>query len=70
VLPSEISDVIRLRPLSGNEDQVCGIYQRLGLEQLEPTHFPIPKAESIQDHTAAQLLMDEARLSLRGFFVI
>jgi superfamily II DNA or RNA helicase len=66
VLPSEIHDVIRLRPLSGNEDQVCGIYQLLGLEQLESTHFPIPQAESIQDHTAAQLLMDAARLSLRS----
>ncbi|MEH2322402.1 MAG: hypothetical protein V7K32_02125 [Nostoc sp.] len=26
VLPSENQDVIRLRPLSGNEDEIAGIY--------------------------------------------
>jgi hypothetical protein len=66
VLPSENSDIIRLRPLSGNEDQICGIYQPLGLEALAPAQFPLPQPEAIQDHTAAQLLMDAARLSLRS----
>ncbi len=66
VLPSDIPEVIRLRPLSGNEDQVCGIYQPLALEPITPAQFPPPRAEAIQDHTAAQLLMDAARLSLRS----
>lgn len=66
VLPSENSDIICLRPLSGNEDQICGIYQPLGLEALAPAQFPLPKPEAIQDHAAAQLLMDAARLSLRS----
>lgn len=66
VLPSENSDIIRLRPLSGNEDQICGIYRPLGLEALAPAQFPLPQPEAIQDHTAAQLLMDAARLSLRS----
>lgn len=66
VLPSEIPEVIRLRPLSGNEDQVCGIYHPLGLERIDLARFPAPKADAIQDHTAAQLLMDAARLSLRS----
>lgn len=66
VLPSEIPEVIRLRPLSGNEDQVCGIYHPLELEPITSAQFPVPSADSVQDHTAAQLLMDAARLSLRS----
>jgi superfamily II DNA or RNA helicase len=52
--------------LSGNEDQICGIYQQLKLETIEPALFPLPQAEAIQDHTAARLLMNAARLSLRN----
>ena len=66
VLPSENPDIIRLRPLSGNEQQICGIYQPLGLETVNPAQFPVPQPSSIQDHTAAQLLIDAARLSLRS----
>uniref|UniRef100_UPI0035C9BF75 hypothetical protein n=1 Tax=uncultured Nostoc sp. TaxID=340711 RepID=UPI0035C9BF75 len=35
ILPSENQDVIRLRPLSGNEYEIAGIYQKLlvGLKQ-------------------------------------
>ena len=66
ILPSEHEDIIRLRPLSGNEDQVGGIYLPLGLETIEPAQFPLPQPSSVQDHTAAQLLMDAARLSLRN----
>jgi superfamily II DNA or RNA helicase len=66
VLPSENSTIVRLRPLSGNEDQICGIYQPLKLENIEPAQFPLPRPEAIQDHTAAQLLFDAARLSLRS----
>jgi len=29
VLPSDRADVVRLRPLSGSEDEVCGIYNPL-----------------------------------------
>jgi len=66
VLPSDTPDVIRLRPLSGNENQICGIYTRLNLETIEPAQFPAPQASAIQDHAAAQLLLDAARLSLRS----
>lgn len=66
ILPSETPDLIRLRPLSGSEDQICGFYSPLELESLEPAQFPAPIASTIQDHTAAQLLMDAARLSLRN----
>lgn len=66
VLPSEDPEITRLRPLSGNEDQICGIYQQLRLETIEPAQFPLPQSEAVQDHTAAKLLMDAARLSLRN----
>ena len=66
VLPSDSPDLIRLRPLSGNEDQICGIYTRLNLETIEPAQFRTPNASTIQDHVAAQLLLDATRLSLRS----
>jgi superfamily II DNA or RNA helicase len=66
VVPSEQADVIRLRPLSGNEDRICGIYQPLALEAIASAQFPAPQPETIQNHRAAQLLMDAARLSLRS----
>lgn len=66
ILPADIPDVLRLRPLSGNEDQICGIYRPLALEEITAAQFPLPTADTAQDHTAAQLLMDAARLSLRS----
>lgn len=66
VLPDENQTLIRLCPLSGNEDEVVGIYRELGLEKVEPAIFPPPDAHSIKDHTAALLLMDAARHLLRS----
>ncbi|MEB3288923.1 MAG: helicase-related protein [Leptolyngbya sp.] len=69
VMPSEQADLLRLRPLSGNEDQVCGIYLPLlkqGLESLDSAQFPVPAPQAIQDHAAARLLAEAARLSLRS----
>ena len=69
VMPSEQADLLRLRPLSGNEDQVCGIYLPLleqGLESLDSAQFPVPVPQAIQDHAAARLLVEAARLSLRS----
>lgn len=43
VLPSENKEIIRLRPLSGNENQITGLYRPLleqDLETLSPAHFP------------------------------
>ena len=66
VLPSDNPEVIKLRPLSGNEDEVCGVFSKLGLEAIASAEFPAPQPETIQDHKAALLLMDAARLSLRN----
>jgi len=67
VLPTENKEIIRLRPLvSGNEEEIFGIYRPLGLESLEESQFPLPHADFIQDHVAARLLMSATRLSLRN----
>ena len=66
VLPPENEEVIRLRPLSGNEEQICGILKSLSLESLEPAQFAPPNSQTIQDHIAGQLLRDATRLSLRS----
>jgi superfamily II DNA or RNA helicase len=66
ILPSDNPDIIRLRPLSGSEEQICGLFRPLALEDLEDAQFPLPGGSAVQDHLAAQLLMDAARLSLRN----
>lgn len=68
VLPSDNRELIRLRPLSGSEDRICGLYRPLigKLESIESAEFPLPKTEVCQDSTAAHLLMNAARLSLRS----
>lgn len=65
VLPSDLSDIIRLRPLSGNESEICGIFTPLE-KNITSARFPLPEAVAIQDHTAGQLLLEAARLSLRS----
>jgi hypothetical protein len=55
-----------LRPLSGNEDEVCGIFSELDLEMIASAEFPAPLPEAVQNREAALLLMDAARLSLRN----
>ena len=65
VLPSEDSDVLRLRPLGGSEAEVCSIYRPLGLDRVEDAAFQPPTADRAGDFISAQLLLDAARLSLR-----
>ena len=65
VLPSDLPNLIRLRPLSGNEEQVCGIFTGLG-EAVEPAIFPPPSPETLQNHESAKLLLDASLLSLRS----
>ena len=68
VLPSDIEDIIRLRPLSGSEAETCGIYTSLEdkFNKIEKAEFPLPDWQRIQDHTAGKLLLNAAKLSLRN----
>jgi superfamily II DNA or RNA helicase len=65
VLPNHQADIIRLRPLSGFEEESCGIYLPLEPE-IEPADFPLPSVQTLQDFNAACLLQDATRLSLRS----
>ncbi|MDJ0531414.1 MAG: helicase-related protein [Xenococcaceae cyanobacterium MO_207.B15] len=68
VLPSDIQEIIRLRPLSGNEAEICGIFTDLEGEfnKIDSAQFPLPDWQNIQDHTAGKLLLNAAKLSLRN----
>ena len=68
VLPSDIEEIIRLRPLSGNEAEICGIFTDLESEfnKINSAQFPLPDWQNIQDHTAGKLLLNAAKLSLRN----
>lgn len=66
VLPSEDSDVLMLRPLSGSEDESCGIFVPLEGHELEDATFPDPVPTEAGDFIAGSLLRDAARLTLRS----
>jgi hypothetical protein len=42
VIPSDGADVIRLRPLSGREEETIGVHRFLEESQLKPASFPDP----------------------------
>jgi SNF2 family DNA or RNA helicase len=64
-LPSPEPELVMLRPLSGNEEDAFGIYTPLE-KDIQPATFDPPSPERSQDHSAARLLLDAARLSLRS----
>jgi superfamily II DNA or RNA helicase len=67
VLPSDDKDLLRIKPLGGNEDEITCIYQPLGFsnEKIEEVFFPNPSVEDIGDLSSAKLLYDALRLSFR-----
>jgi superfamily II DNA or RNA helicase len=66
VVPSDGDDVIRLRPLSGREDESIGIHRLLEESQLKPATFPDPDLTTAGDYLGGKLLRNAARLSLRS----
>jgi len=66
VIPSDGDDVIRLRPLSGREDETIGIHRLLEESQLKPAAFPDPDLTTAGDYLGGKLLRNAARLSLRS----
>lgn len=69
VLPSSDKELFLLRPLTGGDDEICGVYRpfsSLGLDRIEPAHFPIPSPEEdTGDAVGIKLLSNAARLTLR-----
>lgn len=66
VLPSDDDEVLMLRPLTGREHEVCGVYFPLEGHAIQPAHFPRPEPHTAGDFIAGSLLRDAARLSLRS----
>jgi len=67
-MPSDLEDVIMLRPLAGGEEEICGVSTQLmkyGIDTIASADFPLPKPEEAGDATSAGLLFDAARLTLR-----
>lgn len=64
VLPSQVTDLLRLRPLTGTDGQEIGVY--LPLEKVQPAEFGEPEPTRIGDATGIMTLFDAARLSLRS----
>ena len=65
VLPSEEKDVLSLRPLTGSEQDACGMFLPLEVNNLRPSTFPLPSVQDIGDFESARLLRNAARLLLR-----
>ena len=64
VLPGSDDEVLRLRPLSGSEEDVALLH--LGIEtDIAPAHFPPPPPEPTAGRDAARLLRDALVLSMR-----
>lgn len=66
VLPTRERDVLRLRPLTGAEDQVAGIFLPVEGRWVKPASFDPPDPRQAGDVTGGLLLCDAARLSLRS----
>ena len=67
ILPSDDRDIVRLRPLTGGESEICGIYKpltRLGIDRIEPAQFPLPDPEQVGNAVGINLLFNASRLIL------
>jgi len=68
VLPSPDENLYLLRPLAGTEHETIGIHydlENLGLDYIEPAHFPLPNPDQAGDAASVELLFNAARLILR-----
>jgi superfamily II DNA or RNA helicase len=65
VLTGSTSDVLRVRPVSGSEDDQTVIHVGLEADPVREARFPMPLAHQRAGHDAALLLRDALLLSLR-----
>lgn len=66
VLAPEQPNVLRLRALTGREDEIAGLYLPLEAEGIAPAHFALPDPAKAGDIVAARVLYDALRLRLRA----
>lgn len=65
VLPPDTPDVLRLRPLTGDNDEVTGLFLPLEGRNVEPASFAPPDPSRAGDALGGLLLRDAVRLRLR-----
>lgn len=65
VLGKPADHLLRVRPLSGSEDDAILIAPRLELQPVREATFELPSASQLDSQDAARLLTDALRLSLR-----
>src|SRR5579862_455634 len=56
VLPSDDTDILCLRPLSGSESEICGIHRAIEGANVDPTEFAPPQPDKAGDFIAGKLL--------------
>ena len=64
-LPSPGADLLALRPLSGNENDIALLDPRLEIEPVAPARFELPDDPTPTVQSKAALLADALRLTLR-----
>jgi superfamily II DNA or RNA helicase len=68
VVPSDDEQLVMLRPLTGGEKEICGIFRPFitqGIDPVEPATFPYPDPAQAQDAASVVLFWNAARLTLR-----
>lgn len=65
VLTGSDTDVLRVRPVSGSEEDQAVIHVGLETEPIGPASFPAPQSTQRAGHDAALLLRDALLLSMR-----
>jgi superfamily II DNA or RNA helicase len=65
VLAGSDAEVLRLRPVTGSEEDVTRVLVDLEPEPVRPARFPPPQPGQVGSHDAALLLRDALLLSLR-----
>ena len=66
VIPSDEDGLVRLRPVDGVDDDAIGVYLPLEADSIQPSQYPPPDPELAGNATAALLLRDAVRLTLRS----
>lgn len=66
VLPADESDVLRLRALTGSEDETAGLYLPVERDHISPATFALPDPSEAGDIVSARVLHDALRLRLRA----
>ena len=68
VLPSDDSDILRIKPLGGSDEEETAVFLALNIssEKISSASFPEPEPTQLGDFETAKLLFDASRLSFRN----